>query len=290
MSYRERLPQLSGGVFITDGGMETTLIFQDEFDLPCFASFPLLDRADGRLALRAYFQPYIAIAREQRVGMILDAVTWRASRDWGSRLGYSPVALDAANREAVRFWRTSGTSMADAGIDIVLCGCIGPRGDAYRPAESMTAAEAESYHAPQLGTLSETAADMVAALTMTNAGEAVGIVRAAARLELPVVVSFTVETDGRLPSGQSLRSAIEQVDSETDGAAAYFMVNCAHPTHVAGVLAEGGAWTDRLRGFRTNASARSHAELDEADELDAGDPGELGLAVRGLRAHFPTPT
>ena len=181
MSYRERLPQLSGGVFITDGGMETTLIFQDEFDLPCFASFPLLDRADGRLALRAYFQPYIAIAREQRVGIILDAVTWRASRDWGSRLGYSPEALDAANREAVRFLEDIRGEHVDAGIDIVLCGCIGPRGDAYRASESMTAAEAESYHAPQLGTLSETAADMVSALTMTNAGEAVGIVRAAAQ-------------------------------------------------------------------------------------------------------------
>ena len=92
---------------------------------------------------------------------------------------------------------------------------------------------------------------------------------------IPVVVSFTVETDGRLPSGQSLGEAIEEVDAQTEGAAAYFMVNCAHPTHFADVLEDDGGRVERIRGVRANASAKSHEELDQSDELDEGSPAEL---------------
>ncbi len=274
MNHREPLPQLSGGTFITDGGMETTLIFHAGFDLPHFASFVLLDDENGVEALRNYYTPYVEIARKQGVGIILDTPTWRANPDWGVRLGYSPDALADIDRRGVALLEDLRAN-AGAKPPLVISGCVGPRGDGYRADEFMTAAEAEEYHAPQIATFAEAAADMISALTLTYANEAVGIVRSAEEAAIPAVVSFTLETDGCLPSGQRLQEAIEEVDSKTAGAAAYFMINCAHPTHFANAFENGGAWIDRIRGLRANASVKSHAELDEADELDEGDPVEL---------------
>ena len=147
----------------------------------------------------------------------------------------------------------------------VISGCIGPQGDGYAPDELLSAEAAESYHSVQIATFAETAADMVTAITMTYAAEAVGILRASSNSGLPAAISFTVETDGRLPSGQALGEAIDQVDRETEHAAAYFMINCAHPTHFEHVLEPDAPWVARVRGVRANASTKSHAELDEAD-------------------------
>lgn len=281
MNHREPLPQLSGGTFITDGGMETTLIFHAGFDLPHFASFVLLDDENGVEALRNYYAPYVEIARKQGVGIILDTPTWRANPDWGVRLGYSPDALADIDRRGVALLEDLRANAGDK-PPLVISGCVGPRGDGYRADEFMSAAEAEEYHAPQIATFAEAAADMISALTLTYANEAVGIVRAAQEAAIPAVVSFTLETDGCLPSGQPLQEAIEEVDSKTAGAAAYFMINCAHPTHFADVFDNGGAWIDRIRGLRANASVKSHAELDEADELDEGDPVELAQQYGAL--------
>ena len=285
MGSRESLPQLSGRTFITDGGMETTLIFHAGVELPDFASFVLLDDERGQETLRDYFLPYVDLAREHGVGIILDTPTWRANPDWGARLGYSPVALAEANRRGVALLERLRAEAGDE-VTLVISGCIGPRGDGYRVDELMSADAAEEYHRPQVATFADTAADMVTALTLTYASEAIGIVRAAEAAAIPAVVSFTVETDGRLPSGQPLGEAIEEVDAETAGAAAYFMLNCAHPTHFADVLEDAGAWADRLRGLRANASAKSHAELDEAEELDEGDPVELARSYRDLSARL----
>ncbi len=280
-----RLPHTDGGTFITDGGMETTLIFHGGLELPEFASFVLLDDPAGTEALLRYYEPYLEIARERAVAILLDAPTWRANRDWGERLGYSPEALADVNRRAVALLETLRSS-SGGDPEIVISGCIGPRGDAYRVDDAMTADEAERYHSAQAETFADTSADLISALTIAYADEAVGIVRAAGKTGLPVVLSFTVETDGRLPSGQSLGEAIEQVDAETDRAPAYFMVNCAHPTHLAPAL-EPAPWVDRVRGLRANASTKSHAELDEAEELDEGDPAELAAGYRELRTRLP---
>jgi S-methylmethionine-dependent homocysteine/selenocysteine methylase len=273
-------PQLDGGMFITDGGMETVLIFQQGIDLPDFAAFVLLEDPAGLETLRAYYRTYIEIAHTRGVGIVLDTPTWRANPDWGERLGYGPGALADVNRRGVALLQ----ELRSPGV--VVSGCIGPRGDGYRVDSTMSAGEAERYHAPQVDIFAQTSADLVSALTLTYADEASGIVRAASTAEIPVVISFTVETDGRLPSGQALGEAIEQVDAETGGAAAYFMVNCAHPTHFAGAL-EPAPWIDRLRGLRANASKKSHAELDDAEELDEGDPAELAAAYGELRERLP---
>ncbi|MEP6893194.1 MAG: homocysteine S-methyltransferase family protein, partial [Gaiellaceae bacterium] len=228
-----------------------------------------------------------AIAREHQVGLILDAVTWRASQDWGAQLGYSADEMDDVNRDAVSLMEEIRAEHTDEGIAIVTNGCVGPRGDAYTADASTSPVEAEHYHHRQITVLSQTAADMISGLTLTNTAEATGIVRAARAVDMPVVVSFTVETDGRLPSGQSLRGAIEQVDAETDRGAAYFMINCAYPSHFADALEEGAPWTKRIRGIRANASNKSHAELDESSELDDGNPATFATDLLAVHEYLP---
>jgi homocysteine S-methyltransferase len=284
MRHRHRLPQLEAArPFLTDGGLETTLIFHRGLDLPCFAAFALLGDEAGREELRAYFAPYLALARERGVGFVVDTATWRANPDWAHRLGYSPDDLDAANRSAVALAEEIRAAGEAQGTPIVIDGVIGPRGDGYDPGALMSSDEAERYHARQVATFADSAVDMVTAVTMTNAEEAIGIARAARGHDLPAVISFTLETDGRLPDGQPLPDAIARVDAETSGSVAYFMINCAHPSHFADVLDGDGAWRERIGGLRANASAKSHAELDAADELDQGDPDALGAAHRALR-------
>jgi S-methylmethionine-dependent homocysteine/selenocysteine methylase len=276
------LHELAGRTFITDGGMETSLIFNDGLDLPHFAAFVLLDDPSGVDALRAYYRAYINLAAERGIGIVLDAPTWRANADWGERLGYSVEALADINRRGVALLE----DLRPDGLAMLISGCIGPRGDGYRVDDAMSAEEAGRYHAAQVETFAQTSADLVSALTMTYADEAVGIARAAAAAEIPCVISFTVETDGRLPSGRPLGDAIGDVEAATNGSVEYFMINCAHPTHFMHVL-EGGAWRDRIRGVRANASEKSHTELDEADELDAGDPVALAGHYRELQQRLP---
>jgi S-methylmethionine-dependent homocysteine/selenocysteine methylase len=285
--YKHRLPQLEGGLFLTDGGLETTLIFHEGVELPLFAAFDLLRDQAGREKLRQYFLPYIAAAREHGAGFVLESVTWRASPDWGAKLGYSAQALAAVNRDAIELLEQLRTEHETAAMPMVVSGCVGPRGDGYDPGQLMSAGKAQAYHAPQVAALTAAGADMIAAITMTNVNEAIGVARAARREAMPVAISFTVETDGRLPTGQTLQDAIDQVDQATSGAPAYYMINCAHPTHFAGALAEGAAWSARVRGLRANASRRSHAELNEAPDLDAGNPEELGGQYGDLLRRFP---
>ncbi|NRG17506.1 homocysteine S-methyltransferase family protein [Rhizobiales bacterium] len=284
-TYRNNLPQLEE-VFLTDGGIETSLIFLDGIDLPYFAAFDLLRNEEGREALRRYYRRYIDIARKRGVGFILESATWRASPDWGAKLGYTGESLAKANRDAVALLVELGREARHA-KPMVVSGCVGPRGEGYDPGEAMTADEAEDYHSFQVGTFAKTEADMISAITMTNVPEAVGVTRAAARVGMPVSISFTLETDGKLPTGETLEQAVRDVDDATDGAAAYFMINCAHPAHFDRVVAEGGDWLKRIGGLRANASRRSHEELDAAPDLDDGDPVELGRQYRDLRKSLP---
>lgn len=286
-TYRQALPQLGEDMFLTDGGIETTLIFHDGFDLPHFASFILLESDTGLDALRKYYSGYLDIASGSRSGFILETPTWRANADWGRKLGYNSEQLDAVNRNAVDFLGGLRERYADKTGPIVVSGNIGPRGDGYVAGEKMSASEAASYHDAQVRSFAATRADMICAITMTYAEEAIGIVNAATQHGMPVVIGFTTETDGRLPSGQALNDAIGQVDAETGAAAAYFMVNCAHTEHFDHALAAGEAWTRRVRGVRANASRMSHAELDEAEHLDDGDPKEFGQLYLALRERLP---
>lgn len=281
--YRNALPQLSDDVFLVDGGAETTFIFHQGIDLPYFAAFCLLQKEQGRKLVQDYFHSYTDIAKEHNAGFILESLTWRANPDWAEKMGYSADDLAQCNREWIALLEDIRSHCETQECRMVLSGCIGPRGDGYDPAAGMTAEEAQDYHSQQIGTFADTAADMVAALTMTHPEEAIGISRAARSFGIPAAISFTVETDGKLPNGLSLGEAIKQVDAATRETPAYYMVNCAHPTHFAHVLKTDEPWTQRIRGIRANASRKSHKELDEAETLDDGNPQELGQQYRELR-------
>ncbi len=285
--YRTNLPQLSGDLFLTDGGIETTMLFLEGLDLPYFAAFHLLNNPKGQEAFRKYFHNHCAIAKKYKVGFILEAVTWRASLDWAKKLGYSKASLDEMLHKAVEFLIPFRDEYENENTKMVISGCIGPRGDGYVPGELMSIDEAEDYHSMQIETLSKTSADMLTVLTLNYVDEAIGIARAAKSHNMPVVISFTVETDGKLPTGQSLREAIEQVETETDQSPIYYKINCAHPTHFENVVSTGEPWLKRIRSLRANASSCSHAELDEAEVLDEGNPEELGIQYRQLREHLP---
>ena len=267
---------------LTDAGMETVLLFEEGIDLPHFASFPLVDTDEGRAAMRRYYEPFLDLARDRDAPLVLSTPTWRANSDWGRLLGYEGDDLAAVNRRAVEFLET----MKAGHDDVVIEGCIGPRSDAYSPTLLMDAQEAERYHVVQLRTLADTACTHATAFTLTYVDEAVGIVHAATSAGLPVHIGFTVETDGRLPSGDSIEDAIVAVDNATDSAAESYMINCAHPTHFAEALPEGDSRM-RIRGLRANASTLSHVELDEAEELDSGDPADLAERYVALRHDLP---
>ena len=284
---RPPLPQLDADSFLTDGGLETTLIFHDGFELPDFAAFVLLDDPAGRDALVRYFDSYAKIARRDNVGIILETPTWRASPDWAPRLGYSIDDLERVNREAVVMLEDVRRRHQSPNTPVVISGCLGPRGDGYIAGDRMSPDESSAYHSLQVRAFAAAGADLVTAITMTYSAEAIGIVEAARRVGIPVVVSFTVETDGVLPSGELLGAAIDTVDAATDAYAAYYMINCAHPTHFSSTLDPEQPWARRLRGVRANASRMSHAELDEAESLDSGDPEELAELYHELRTTLP---
>lgn len=281
-----KLPQLES-VFLTDAGLETDIIFNRGIDLPYFASITLLQSTEGKLALEGYFRGFLELARRMRCGLILESATWRASSDWAEPLGMSQQELDALNASAIAILRDLRDEFGSTIPSVLISGCLGPRGDGYDPGKIMSDEEAESYHHHQAEVLASAGVDQLTAITMTNVPEAIGIAKAAKSLGIPVAISFTVETDGRLPTGDKLSEAVSAVDRATDSTPAYYMINCAHPSHFAAALEDGADWVNRIGGVRANASRCSHAELDAMSELDRGDLEELAALHSELRQRFP---
>lgn len=267
---------------VGEGGLETDLLFHHGFDLPEFAAFPLLDDADGVAALERYYDGYVAIAERAGHGLLLETPTWRANPDWAEKVGYDSAALDKANRQAVGFMRQV---QERAGLDrSLVVGIHGPRGDGYVAGDRPDPDEAAAYHSVQARSFAAEGVDLLHAMTISTPEEAIGVVRAARSVGLPVTVSFTVETDGRLPAGTPLAEAVARVDAVA--APDWFGLNCAHPTHVAPAF-DGGAWQQRIAGLRPNASTLTHEELNAMEVLDEGDLGLLTRSLDGLRAQLP---
>ena len=288
-TYRRELPQIGDKVFLTDGGLETTLVYHEDWELPEFAAFVLLDCASGVATLKSYYEQYIELALRYRSGLILESPTWRASPRWGTQLGYTATDLLDVNTRAIQQLAQLRDEHATADTPMVISGCLGPQGDGYAPANELSIEEAMEYHSFQAQAFANTEADMLCAVTFTYVEEAIGAAMAAKAVNMPIAISFTVETDGALPSGCSIEYAIAAVDNATEGSPAYYMINCAHPTHFRKQLSTGDEWTRRIAGVRANASCKSHAELDSSTELDSGDPRDFGaqyLALRGLLPHL----
>ncbi len=282
--FRKNLPLLGSELFTCYVGLDTELLYREQIELPGFASYPLLKNEEHKELIRDYYRNLVDLAHSHGIGLILDTVTWIANKDRGAELGITGDELKKLNIEAVNL--ISEVRDEKGHHPTILCGQVGPRGDGYAPAEQMTTEEAEEYHSEQIEIYSHTEVDFVSGFTLCYPEEASGIVRAAKRHDIPVAISFTVETDGRLPTGVTLCDAIAQVDSESDNAAMYFLINCAHPDHFEKIL-KAEPWVKRLRGVVANASRCSHAELDVAETLDEGDPYELGVQLGGLRKVFP---
>lgn len=273
--------------FLSDGGLETYMIFDKGYDLPCFSAAVLLDTDEGRADLTAYFERYIDIAKVSQRGFILDTPTWRAGTAWSGPLGQTVQETITTNARAVDFVTRIRRLHETEDCPILINGLVGPAGDAYAPDAQISASDALLVHAPQIHALGKAGVDMISAMTLTHTSEAIGIVHAAQEIDVPVVIAFTLETDGRLPSGQPLEDAIRETDAATNEGPLYFMINCAHPDHFSDVLDKDATWAARIGGVRSNASRMSHAELDEADVLDAGDPVELGHLSAELLSCLP---
>lgn len=285
--YRSSFPQLTPQPFLTDGGIETTLIYHEGIALREFAAFDLLSSETGTAVLERYFRRYAEIAARHRTGLILESATWRANLDWGRRLGYSAPQLVELNRRAISLLESLRAEYSTPDTPVIISGCVGPRGDGYVPQALMSAAEAERYHRPQIATFASTNADIVTAMTMNYCEEAIGISRAARAVGMPVAIALTLETDGRLPTGQSLAEAITEIDAQTERYPAYYMINCAHTTHFGHLLRDANPVWQRLRGLRANASRLSHQQLNALTTLDAGNPDEFGLDYATLREELP---
>lgn len=285
--YRTDLPQQSMSTFMTDGGIETDLIFNKGIDLPEFAAFDLLKNEEGKEVLRKYYLDYLNVSKQKCSGFILEAPTYRANPDWALKIGYSLKSLDDMNRTAVQEMEKIRNDHENENFKIAISVCIGPRGDGYSPDNKMSIKMAEEYHSVQIKTIADTNADLVSALTMNYNEEAIGIVNAAKKNNIPVVISYTVETDGKLPSGESLEEAIISLDKITDNYVSYFMINCAHPDHFVNVLDPDSNWTNRIKGIRANASCKSHSELDESETLDEGDKEQLARKYKHLKTLLP---
>jgi len=273
--------------FITDGGIETHLIFNMGVELPHFSAFPLNDSAAGREVIRRYYRDYLPVAKAAGRNFLFATDSWRASPDWADRLGYDRALLKQNNATSVALCAELADEFAAAGMASTIAGVIGPRRDAWQYDASMTVAEAFDYHSPQVEAFAGTAATCLHAYTLTNTPEAIGIARAAERAGLPIVLSFTVETDGALPGGKQLGVGIAEVEEATGGYPTYYMINCAHPRHFAGKLKGEAAWVSRIGGLRANASAKSHAELDASPEIDIGDIAELAEEHAELLPSLP---
>ena len=287
-NLKNTLPHQSSGLFLTDGGLETTMVFLEGFELPCFAAFDLLKDERGYHAMKEYYKRYLNIAKKQQTGFILESPTWRANPDWIATIGYPDSAVEKVNKMAVRMLVELKNEFEKSISNIVLSGCIGPRGDGYIPGNTMNAEEAQDYHSTQIAVFSQTPVNIISALTMNYAEEAIGITQAVHAVNLPAVISFTVETNGQLSDGMSLKEAIETVDANTVEPPIYYMINCAHPNHFFDEMRNGKdqQWTSRIRGIRANASCKSHAELDVATELDRGNPQDLGNEHKKLKTIF----
>ncbi len=287
MTMTSTLFEGAADVLLTDSGIETDIIFGDGRELSAFAVFPLLMEPEGRDILRAYYLRHLAVAAQHGLGYVLETPTWRSNRDWGVGLGYSQEQLDAIDREAVAFVRAVRDE-APAGLGASpISGNIGPRGDGYAVTDVMTDAEALAYHVHQVGVFATAGCDLVSGCTFTYAAEAIGLAAAARQHDIPCVIYFTVETDGRLPDGATLAATIDAVDAATDGYVTYYGLNCAHPEHMTPAIEVGAPWVDRIGAIRANASRMSHAELDESETLDDGDPAELAMDLLRLRGLLP---
>lgn len=285
---QEYPPRLENKFYLTAGGTETEILYKWGYELPEFAMFTLLDDEEANECVRNMYRRYFEVAAKNNTGLVIEGHDYRASPDWAGKLGISLENLAEIQHRIINFLTDLKTEFDGKVSDVVITGGIGPRGDAYGTGGNISEAEAEDYHSVQLSTLKDTDADMAVALTFNNIPEAVGIVRAATKIGIPIGISLTLNTESRLSSGPSLREAIEAIDENTDEGAAWYGTNCSHPLEFEPAISEEGAWRQRLRLIRPNAAKMEKISLCKLGHLEDGDPIELGAQMGDVASRFPS--
>lgn len=280
-------PQRDGVLYLTEGGQETEILYRHGRDLPEFAMYPLLDDAAAMSDLRSMYSAVLDVAAGHGFVAMISGLDYRGSPDWGEKLGYSRSALAEALERSIAFLREVARPYQGQIREIFIGGMLGPRGDAYALNKTITAEEANEYHSFQLEILKRAGVDFVSAVTFNSVAEAVGVARAAARIGVPLNISFTLESNHRLKSGLSLKEAVQAVDSHAgDARPDFYGINCSHPSEFEPAL-EPGDWVLRFRSLRPNASAKDKMELCQIGHLEEGDPVDLGARMGVLARRYP---
>lgn len=278
--------QVEGRYYLSEGGMETEVMYKHGFDFPHFAVFELLKNPKAVSALQAMYRQYFDVVAKHQMVALVGGLDYRASPDWGALLGYSADGLSDMNHRCIDFLRDLAKEYIGEIDEILIQGFIGPRGDAYETNTVITEQESEDYHSVQLQTLKEADVDLASALTFNNIPESIGVAKAAARLDLPLCISLSLDGSSRLNSGPSLGDAIKTIDAATDNSVAFYMINCVHPLEYESALAD-ESWMKRIRGVRPNASVMDKISLCKIGHLEDGDPIELGNQIGDLFKRFP---
>jgi S-methylmethionine-dependent homocysteine/selenocysteine methylase len=279
-------PQKEGRFYLSEGGTETEILYKYGFELPQFATFPLLDNPEAVSKMQGMYRNYLDVVAKHGMCALIGGLDYRASPDWAELLGYSPEALSEANHKSINFLREVADEYLSDIPEILIQGLIGPRGDAYERNRSITENEAEDYHSVQLTTLKEADVDLALAITFNNVPESIGVARAAKKIGVPLAISLTLDSTSKLNSGPSLAEAITQIDDETDLAPEFYLINCSHPLEYEPAI-ESGDWINRIRGVRPNASKLEKIALCKIGHLEDGDPIELGEQCGDLARRYP---
>lgn len=280
-------PREDGILYLTEGGTETEVIYRHGHELRDFAMFELMNKPEAVRDMENMYRRYLDKAAQYGFSALMSGFDYRASPDWGAKLGYSAEGLREMQHKCIDFLRGVSRAYEDQIERIAIAGCIGPKGDAYSLNRDITAEEAEDYHATQCETLRDCGVDLIWAATINNIPEAVGISRAAARVGLPVNMSFTLDSSHKLKSGPSLKEAIEATDTEAGAARPdSYGINCSHPLEFEPAL-EPGDWARRLRSLRPNAAKMDKVSLCKLGHIEEGDPEELGQMMGDLAKRYP---
>jgi homocysteine S-methyltransferase len=285
--HEEFPPRLENKFYLTEGGTETEILYKWGYELPEFAMFTLLENAEANECVLGMYRRYFDVAEAYGTGILVTGHDYRASPDWARKLGYSLKGLTEMQHRTIQFLTDIRAEYEGRVSDVYVSGCIGPRGDAYGTGGGISEAESEDYHSVQLSNLVETDADMAIAQTFNNIPEAIGVVRAATAIGIPIGVCLTLTTDALLRSGPTLKEAVETIDDRTGGAAAWFGTNCSHPVEFEPAISEAGAWAERLRYIRPNATQMEKIALCKLGHLEDGDPVELGHQIGDVARRFP---
>lgn len=281
----------SGATFLTDGGIETRLIYEFGIDLPDFASFLALFDDRGRAALREIYRGYLAVAAEFRMPMLVGAPTWRAHPECLRRFGFAKADdLRRVNAEAVAFLQDLRRETRTETL-VHIAGVIGPRRDGYRAEDAPALDEARAYHEAQAQALAGLGVDLLYAPTFPSRDELAGVAQAMARTGLAYALAPVIDPKGRLLDGHSFAEAVRLVDESTDPKPLYFLAGCVHPSTFLAAAAEGGDRTmprmpGRLAGIKANASPLPPEELDRLGHLDADAPAVLAQEILAARRRY----